>query len=104
MRIGLIFEKLLREIAIIDLKKYVASAYILNVIVYKLSYKQEFNPVIFILINNNWEVCFYYAVLSLVLFVEFEVEDCGKLLFNANKVAERGPGLWSENWVLITDY
>lgn len=70
-------------ITTVKLKKYVANAYILGIIVSKLCYKKKPSPVILFLINKDLKIG---TILLLSLAISLWVESDKKLLFNSQEV------------------
>lgn len=69
-------------IAIIEFKRYVASIYIFGIIINKLSYWEELNLVILLVVNKNPEISLYYTILSLNLAVNLKIEGSKELLLD----------------------
>lgn len=75
-----------KMITIIELKKCIANAHILNIIVYKISYRQELSPIILLSIQKNLIIYFYCTIQSLGLTIFLLIKDTEELLLNAKKV------------------
>lgn len=74
-----------KMVTIIKLKKHMANACILCIIVGKFSYWKELSPIIFLVINKNPEVGFYCTVLSLGLAISLRIEGGGEFLLIPRK-------------------
>ena len=59
----------------VKLKRYIANASILDIIVGKLYYRQKLYPVILLEDNKNSKVSFYYAILFLDLAICLRIKS-----------------------------
>ena len=73
-------------ISAIELKKCVAGAGILGVIVGKLYYKKKPCPIILLQVDKNLEISFYCTILLLYVVVRLQVEGSGKFALNAKEI------------------
>lgn len=76
-------------IIVIQLKKNVAGAYILGIVIDKLGYKQKPSPIVLLKIDKNLEIRFYYTILMFYLPICLKIKSGGELPFNAKKVAKQ---------------
>lgn len=61
---------------------------ILSVIIYKLSYWQEFYPVILLKVDINLEVYFYCTVFTLGLLIDWSIKYGRKLILDFDKIVK----------------
>ena len=61
-------------IFILELKKYVASASIFNIIISKFYYKKKLYLIILFKIDKSLKISFYYTILSFDLAIYFKIE------------------------------
>ena len=65
----------MRVIAIVEFERCVANAYILGIVVGKLSYQKELSSIILLVINKNSKISLHYTILPLNLAVSLRIED-----------------------------
>ena len=75
-------------VAAVQLERSVAGACIFGIVISKLGHRQEPGPIILFEIDKGLKVSLHGAVLPLRLAVGLGVENGGKPLFDAKKVAE----------------
>ena len=66
-----------------------AAACVFGIIISKLGYWYELNPIVLLEIDIDSEIQFYCAVFSLNLTVSLKIKYGKKFLFDAKKVAEQ---------------
>ena len=74
-------------ISAIELKRCVANAGILGIVVSKLCHGKKPYPIILLEVDKGSEVGFYRTILSLSLAVRLWVEGGGESLLNAEEIA-----------------
>lgn len=74
-------------VAIIKLKRYVASIYNFSVVINNFSNSEEFNPIILFVIDENSKVSFYYTILPLSLAINLKIKSGKKSLLDFKKRA-----------------
>ena len=74
-------------ISAIELKKCVAGASILGIIVSKLCYGKKPCPIILFEVDKGSEVGFYHTILPLSLTIRLRVEGVGESLLDAKEIA-----------------
>lgn len=75
-------------IAIVKLKKYMANAYILRIVVNKLNHQEKSSLIILRVVDKSLKIGFYHTVLPLCLAISLSVKGGGELLLNPKKVTE----------------
>lgn len=75
-------------IVIVEFKKYIANAFILNFIIGKFSYLKKLSSIILFIINKNPEIGLYYIILFLNLAISLRVKIGREPLFDSQKVTK----------------
>lgn len=73
-------------IAIVKLKKCMASICIFSIVIDKLSYWKEFSIVILLIVDKSSEINFYYTILLFGLAISYKMKRNKKPLFNLKGV------------------
>ena len=76
-------------VAIIQLKKYIAGARILNIIIIELSHWQKPYLAILFKVDKGLEISFHCTILSFDLAVYLKIEGSWKPPFDAKEVTEQ---------------
>lgn len=53
-----------------------ASIYVFYIIIGKFNYKQEFNLVLFLIIDKHLEIDFYNTIQLYILAINLQIKDC----------------------------
>lgn len=73
-------------IAVVELKKYVASTCIFCIILYKLRHEEKLCQVILLLINKNLAIYFNYLILFLSLVICQKIKGNKEFLVDVKKI------------------
>ena len=73
-------------ISAIELKKYVANAGILGIVIDKLCHRKKLCPIILFKVDKDSEINFYYTILPLSLAVCLQVEGGRKFLLDVKEI------------------
>ena len=74
-------------VPVVELKRHVPYIGVFCVIISKFCHEKEPCPIVLLIINENFKVNFYCAILLLRLSVSLSVKSSIELLFDAQKVA-----------------
>ena len=73
-------------ISAIELKKYITSAGIFDIIIGKLRHGKKLCPIILLKVIKDLKICFYCAILSFDQIVRLEMESGGESPLNAKEI------------------
>ena len=76
-------------IAVIQLKKHIAGAYIFGVVISNFNYYWELGPIVLLEVDKDLEVSFYDTILLFGLAVNLQIKSDKKSTFYGKKVAKR---------------
>lgn len=71
---------------IVGFEKCVADTYILGIIVYKFSHRQEPSSVVLFLVNKNLKIYSYYLIMSLYLAIYLKIQGGKEFSPNTKEV------------------
>lgn len=91
MRVNFILKENIGMIVIIEFKRRIASICIFNIIVSKLSYRQEFCLIILFLIDKSTKISLYFDILFFNLAVCLWMKCSRGFLLNTKKIAQQRP-------------
>ena len=83
-------------VAVIQLKRHMASTYILSINISKLGRWQKPCPVILFKVNKNLEIKFYCTVLIFNPAIYLSIGCYEKSLFDSKEIIEQRPEFWDK--------
>lgn len=76
-------------VAIVQLKWYIADAYIFGIIISKHNHKQELDPIVLIEIDKSLKICLHNTVLPLYFTFCLRAKSGQEIILNLKKVAKQ---------------
>ena len=73
-------------ISAIELERHLFCTGVSYVIINKFFYRYEFCLIVLFIINKDFEISFYYAVLLLSLVISLKVKNSRRFLLNAQEI------------------